>query len=170
MADRKILDEFIEGLTDEELGRVLRRIRGYAYGRALSHAEFMALQPAPPVKQRSEDEEAALAYHAAALERLDAARSAFTAALRELRAAERRVGPQQPDGTRSRTPEQRAEIERLADVVAAREEALDAAEKAEVRARPHQRRTQGPSISFPLAGIFKGRSPTYPGPREVRHG
>lgn len=164
----KTLEALMDGLSEEEFGRVLAKIKGFTYGRALDHWEYMALQPKAPERVRSREEVAALAAHAEAYAVLAAARGRFEDAVAELRKAERKMGPEDATGLQRRTPAQEAEVVRLAAVVEECEADVNDALANEVAKRPHQPAKRRERVPFALGGIFRGKTSDYGPEAEVR--
>jgi len=149
----KTLEAFFDGLSEEEMGRVIGWMGRHSLQGPLTRAEWERFDPPVPVRERSKEETERLAHHAEACAVLATAREAFSAALDELRKAEGRRGGESVAGHMIRTREQEALVQRLARVVEEREEDFKAAAAAEVAARPHQTKRRK-RVAFPLAGIF----------------
>jgi hypothetical protein len=160
--NRQALDQFLDGLSEDELGRLLRKFRGFVIGRAVTHREFIELNvPLMPERPRTKEEVSALEAHGEAVAILAGAQQAFDSALHELRIAEGKRGPELADGSMLRTSEQEALVQRLAAVVEDRKDELEIARQAEVAARPHNAKKRRRKFAYPLAGFLASKSPDY---------
>jgi len=153
-------NEFIAALTADELACVLAHLRRHTARGPFTPGEFTRLAGLTyPVRKVGAAEAELLHAHAEAYAARDKAHAAYADALRDLRQAEGAPGVEDAEGFVRRTPQQGAEVERLAAVVEACRDEYDAAALAELEARPHrtaaQRRRAG--VRYPLIGRIIGR-------------